>query len=179
MSDLALLAVLAEAGGEVAEPSAFGLGPGGWVAMTVIALFALMIYLKVPALVTGMLDQKIAGIRALLDEAVKLRAEAEALKGEYEVKLASAATDASAMTAAAEEEAARIVAKAEEDATALVARRQKMAEDKISAAERAVIDELRAHTAITAATAARQIIAQNHGAVRDKALVDSAIARIA
>ncbi len=183
MADLGLLLVLAEAAGEahgeVGEPSAFGLGPGGWVAMTVLALFALMIYLKVPALVAGMLDQKIAGIRALLDEAVKLRREAEALKAEYEAKLAGAATDAATMTAAAEEEAGRIVAKAQTDATALVARRQKMAEDKISAAERAAIDELRAHTAIAAASAARQIIAQTHGAVQDKALIDSAIAGIA
>ena len=179
MSDLGLFSVLAEAAGEAAEPTAFGLAPGGWVAMTVIALFAIMIYLKVPALVTGMLDNKIAGIRALLDEAVKLRLEADALKAEYEAKLANASTDAAAMTAAAREEAVRIVAKAEQDATALVARRERMAEDKIAAAERGAIDELRARTAIAATAAARQIIAQGHGAAQDKALVDTAIAGIA
>ena len=174
-----LLSVLAEAAGEAAEPSAFGLGPGGWVAMTMIALILLMLYLKVPALVGGMLDKKIAGIRHLLDEATKLRREAEALKTEYEAKLANAASDAAAMTAAAEEEAGRIVAKAQADVTALIARREKMAEDKIAAAERAAVDELRAHTAIAATTAARQIIAQTHSAAQDKALVDSAIAGIA
>lgn len=179
MADLGTFSALAEAAGQAVEPTAFGLAPGGWVAMTVIALFVLMVYLKVPAMVTGMLDQKIAGIRALLDEAVKLRREADALKAEYEAKLANASADAAAMTAAAEEEAARIVAKAEADAFALVARREKMAEDKIAAAERGAIDELRARTAIAATNAARQIIVQSHGALQDKVLVDSAIAGIA
>lgn len=179
MADLGLLGVLAEAAGEAAEPTALGFGPGAWVAWSMVALIAIMLYLKVPALVGGMLDKKIAGIRALLDEAAKLKREAEALKAEYDGKLASAASDARAMTAAAEEEAARIVAQAEADATALIARREKMAEDKIAAAERAAIDELRARTAIAATTAARQIIASSHGAAQDKALVDSAIAGIA
>lgn len=179
MADPGLLSVLVEAAGETAEPSAFGLGPGGWVALTMVALIGLMLHLKVPALVGGMLDKKIAGIRALLDEAAKLKREAEALKVEYEAKLGNAATDAAAMTAAAQAEAGRIVAKAQADVTALIARREKMAEDKIGAAERAAVDELRARTAIAATTAARQIIAQTHSAAQDKALVDSAIAGIA
>ncbi len=179
MADLGLLSVLAEAAGEAAEPSALGFGPGGWVALTMVALIGLMLYLKVPALVGGMLDKKIAGITHLLDEATKLRREAEALKAEYEAKLANAASDAAALTTAAEEEAVRIVSKAQADVTALIARREKMATDKIAAAERAAIDELRARTAVAATTAARQIIAQTHSAALDKALVDSAIAGIA
>jgi F-type H+-transporting ATPase subunit b len=61
----------------------------------------------------------------------------------------------------------------------MIARREKMATDKIAAAERAAVEELRARAAAAAAAAAGQLIAQHHGASADKALVDSAIAGLA
>lgn len=76
----------------------------------------------------------------------------------------------------AKTEAAAIVAKAEVDATAMIARREKMAADKIGAAERAAVDDLRAKAAEAATAAARNLIAKNHSAGADKALVDGAIA---
>jgi F-type H+-transporting ATPase subunit b len=160
---------------EHATPTALGLTPGGWVAMSMIAVFALMLYLKVPALVASMLDKKIEGIRTQLDEAAKLRAEAEALKAEYEKKLAAAAKDAEALKAAAGDEATLIVAKAKDDATALIARRTKSAEDKIAAAERAAVADVRAKAASAAAAAAGALIAQHHDAKADAALVDQSI----
>ena len=80
------------------------------------------------------------------------------------------------MLAHARSEADAIVAKAAADTTALIARREKMAEDKIAAAERGAIAELRAKAATAAATAARGLIAANHDAKADKVLVDEAIA---
>ena len=61
---------------------------------------------------------------------------------------------------------------------ALAARRRKIAEDKIAAAELAAVAELRAKAADAAAIAARGLIAENHSASADKALVDQAIAAI-
>ena len=72
----------------------------------------------------------------------------------------------------------QIVAKAKSDAEALIARRGKSAEEKIAAAERNAVAELRARTAEAAAQAARGLIAKNHNASADKALVDQAIAGI-
>ncbi len=182
MLDLTLLAAAAEAAHGAAEhheaPTAWLLTPGGWVAASMLAVFALMLWLKVPAIVAGMLDKQIADIRKQLDDAASLRAEAEALKGEYEKKVADAAKDADAMRAAAGEEAKLIVAKAKADATALIERRGKSAEEKIAAAERNAVAELRAKAAQAAALAARSLIADGHDAKADKALVDEAIAGI-
>ena len=70
------------------------------------------------------------------------------------------------------------VVKAEADTKALIKRREKMAEDKIAAAERGAVAELRTKAANAAASAARQLISANHNAKADKALVDEAIGGI-
>ena len=152
--------------------------PGGWVALSMIALIVIMLFLRVPATIGAMLDRKIAGIKTMLDEAAQLRKDAEALKAEYEKKIKSADQHAADMKAAAEEEAKAILAKAKDDATALIVRRQKMAQDKIAAAERAAIEDLRAKAVDAAATAARGLIAKKHDADADRKLVDSSIAGI-
>ncbi len=166
---------------EVAEhavPTALGLDPTGWVALSMIAVFGIMLWKKVPAMIGAILDKQIAGIKQQLDAASKLRAEAEALKAEYEAKAKSAASDAEAMKAAASKEAEEIVAQARVDVTALIARRTKMAEDKIAAAERAAIADVRTRAASIAAAAASQLIASGHDAKADKPLIDATIARL-
>jgi F-type H+-transporting ATPase subunit b len=155
------------------EPTAWLLTPGGWVAMSMLAVFAIMLKAKVPAIVAGMLDKKIASIREQLDAASALRAEAEALKAEYLAK-----ANIAAMRAAAAKDADDIVAKAKVDATALIARRTKMAEEKISAAERAAVSEIRAKTAAAAAAAAADLIGRGHGVKADAKLIDTAISQL-
>ena len=78
----------------------------------------------------------------------------------------------------ADEALQAIIAKAEVDTAELVARREKMAQDKIGAAERSAVESLRAQTAEAATSAAGVLIAANHNAKADKALVDEAIAGI-
>lgn len=160
------------------EPHALGIAPGGWVALAILVLIGVAIWKKAPAMLTSGLDKSIAEIKAQLEEARTLRAEAEALRQEYASKIANAEKDAAAMIEHARHEAEAIVAKAEKDTTDLIARREKMAEDKIAAAERGAVAELRAKAADAAAVAARGLIARNHGADADKALVDQAIGSI-
>src|SRR5437868_1514438 len=112
-----------------AEPTAFGLDAPAWIALAMVAVFAILIWKRVPALIGAALDSKIAGIRAQLDEAAQLRAEAEALKAEYEARAAQADAEAATMIARAHVEARGIVTQAEADAAALVERRARMAED--------------------------------------------------
>jgi F-type H+-transporting ATPase subunit b len=177
MADLLILAEAAHEAGEAAV-TAWGFSPSGWVALSMVALILIMLWAKVPAIVAAALDKKIEGIRHMLDEAATLRKEAEALKAEYEQKVANAAKLAEELKAVAEHEAAQIVEKAKVDAAALVVRRRKMAEDKIAAAERNAIADLRAKAADAAALAARGLIEENHTAEADKTLVDQAIAGI-
>lgn len=157
------------------DPQALGLDATAWVSLAMAFFIAILLWKKVPALITRGLDNKIAAIRAQLDEAAKLRAEAEALKAEYEAKLAAITRDAETMRAHAQEEAKQVVSDAEANAATLIARRQKMAEDKIAAAERTAIADIRAKAVQAATSAAATLIAQGHDAQADKSMVDSAI----
>lgn len=157
------------------DPKAIGMDATAWVSLAMAVFIAILLVKKVPALIDKALDGRIAQIKEQLAEASKLRAEAEALKGEYEAKLAAAAGEAEAMRKAAEHEAEGLIADAKINAEALVARRQKMAEDKIGAAERAAIAGIRAKAVSAATAAAATLIAQGHDAKADKELVEGAI----
>jgi len=165
-----------EVPGEHSAPSAFGLLEApAVVALAMVIVIFLLIWKKVPAAIGKSLDTKIAAIRAHLDEAEALRRDAEALKAEYEAKARAADADAAALVERAHGEAAAIIAKAGTDAEALVERRSKMAKTKIAAAERAVIDELRATAATAATAAAARLIGERNDAASDARLVDQAI----
>ena len=157
------------------EPTALGITAAGFVAISMLVVIGLMLWKRVPKMVAGMLDAKIALIREQLDEAARLRAEAERLLAEAQARDKASAGDAAAIVAHAEAEAKAMLAKAERDATDLLARRSKMAEDKIGAAERQAIADVRGRAADAAIHAAATIIARGHGADADKALVDHAI----
>lgn len=157
------------------DPTALGMTATAWVSLAMVIVILLLLWKKVPAIIGSSLDKKIASIRANLDEAAALRADAEKLKAEYEAKAQAAAREAEEMLAHARSEAQAIVEQAKVDAGALIERRGKMAEDKIAAAERGAIAEVRAKAASAAAGAAAVIIAQRNDAKTDKVLIDSAI----
>ena len=175
----AVASVQHDAGGAHAEPTAFGLTAPAFIALAILAVFAILIWKKVPGAVARALDSKIALIRDQLVEAETLRKEAEALKAEYEAKSASSDKDREALLERARHEADEIVAKAKVDAEALIERRTRMAEDKIAAEERQAIEELRAAAAAAATRAAARLIAERHDAKTDEKLVDQAIKEIA
>lgn len=174
MLDL-LAAGAAHAAEEHVEPTAFGMAPGGYVALAMLVVFGIMLWARVPALIAKALDAKIAGIKDQLDTAAKLRDEAAALKAEYEAKNKAADAEIAALKAAAEKQAADTVAKAKQDAADLIARHKSLSEAKIAAAERAAIDELRARAANAATAAAQGLIAEQHDAAADEKLVNQVI----
>ncbi|QKG71822.1 F0F1 ATP synthase subunit B family protein [Erythrobacter mangrovi] len=161
------------------EPELWGLAPFQVVSVAMAVFLLIAIFgAKVHKSIGGGLDNKIAAIKQQLDEAKALRAEAETLRDEYAAKIAGAEKDAEAMLANAQHEADAILAKAESDSKAMVERRKRMAEDKIAAAEREAIEDVR-NRAVSAATAAsRKLIADKHDAAADKALADKVIADI-
>lgn len=177
-------------GGEAMTEHAGGVGEtnhpdpsiGGVLDATVIVSIAMAVFIaillwkKVPGLITRGLDAQIAAIRQRLDEAKQLRSEAEALRDEYAKKIAGAEQDAANIVAHAQDESKQLLADAEVKAADLTARRAKMAEDKIAAAERQAIAEVRAKAADAAAAAAARLIAERHDAQADKGLVDQTIA---
>jgi F-type H+-transporting ATPase subunit b len=170
---------LASGGSEPHAPSAFGITAPGFVAIAMLIVIGIMLWQRVPSMIAGMLDARIATIKSQLDEAARLRGEAEALLAQAKARHKASSGDAEAIIANAQEEAKALLAKAERDAADLTARRAKMAEDKIAAAERTAIAEVRATAADAAAQAAAAIIADRHDAKADKPLVDRTITGLA
>lgn len=167
-----------DAPGHHVEPTAFGISPGGFVALAMLVVFAIMLRARVPAMIARALDSRISGIREQLDTASRLRREAEALKADYEQKARDADAEIATLKAAAERQAAEIVAKARDDATRLIERHKTMSQAKIAGAERAAIEEIRRRTAEAAGAAAQALIAERVDGAADRRLVDEAIASI-
>jgi F-type H+-transporting ATPase subunit b len=146
-----------------------------FVATVALVLFlALVVYLKVPGMITKALDGRIKAIETELAEAERLRLEAKFLLEEYESKRLAATKEAEGIVAAAREEAFRLTAEAKTSLEALIARRTKAVEDKIAQAESQAVAEVRARSADVAVEAARVLLTKQMASKGD-ALVDQAI----
>ncbi len=146
-----------------------------FVATVALVLFlALIVYLKVPGMITKALDGRIKAIETELAEAERLRLEAKFLLEEYESKRQAATKEAESIVAAAREEAFRLTGEAKTSLEALIARRTKAVEDKIAQAESQAVAEVRSRSADVAVEAARLLLTKQM-ATKGDALVDQAI----
>jgi F-type H+-transporting ATPase subunit b len=130
-----------------------------WVAIAFVLFLGLLIYLGAHRRVVGGIDARQARIKAELDEAVRLREEAQALLAEYERKAREAEGEAASIIAGATAEAERMAAEAKTRMEDFVVRRTKMAETKIAQAEAQAMADVRAAAADTAVAAAEKILA--------------------
>lgn len=149
-----------------------------WATIALFVFIGVVLYLKLPAMITKALDGRIKAIETELAEAERLRLEAKFLLEEYESKRESAATEAEGIVAAAREEAFRMTAEAKTALEALVARRTKAVEDKIAQAEAQAIADVRARSADVAIEAARVVLSKQMSSKGD-ALVGKAIKDVA
>lgn len=152
----------------------FYLDPKFWVAVSFVIFVALVGKLAWTR-ATAMLDARGARIKAELEEASRLRAEAEAMMAHARQEREQAIKDSAAMLERAKAEAERVAAAAKAEAEAAARRRERMAMDRIAAAEASAVTEVRNAAAEIATAAVREIIAQKHDASSDAPLVDSAI----
>ena len=129
-----------------------------WVALAFIIFLCLLVYLGAHRRVIDGLDQRKARIQAELDEARRLRDEAQALLVEYQRKRAEADREAEAIIANANVEAERLAAEGKARMEDFVARRTKMAETKIAQAEAQALAEVRSAAADAAVAAAEKIL---------------------
>jgi F-type H+-transporting ATPase subunit b len=140
--------------------------PEAWVAIGFVSFLALLGYLGVHRRLVDALDQRQARIKAELDEASRLREEAQALLAEFERKGLAAESEAQAIIASAKAEAERLAGEAKQRMEDFVARRTKMAEAKIAQAEAQALADVRSAAADAAVAAAEKILA---GAAKGKA----------
>ncbi len=123
-----------------------------------IIFIGILVYMKVPKAITGALDSKIEKIQTELDEAKRLREEAQALLAEYERKRKAAQSEADDIITAAKEDAKRMSAEAQIALEELIIRRTKSVEEKIAQAEAHAVGEVRARSADVAIEAAQKLL---------------------
>lgn len=147
-----------------------------WIAFLVF--IGVLIYFKVPSMIGGMLDKRAATIRAELDEARKLREEAQELRASFERKKAEVKDQAERIVAKAKADAEAAAAQAKSDLQATIARRLRAAEDQIASAEASAVREVRDQAIAVSISAASELIAKNLTPEDFGALIEQSIATV-
>lgn len=129
-----------------------------WVAVAFLILVGVMGYFGAHRLMLKGIDDRRERIKAELDEARRLKTEAQALLEQYRRKQHEAEREAEAIVASAKGEAERIAADAEAKLQDFIGRRTKMAENKIAQAEAQAVADVRSAAADAAAAAAEVIL---------------------
>ena len=146
-----------------------------WVGVSFVIFCLILLYYKVPALLARQLDDRADAIRRELDEARRLREEAQSLLADYEKKHRNAAEEAQAIVDLARREAEVMAQEARASLKETLARRTRAAEDKIARAEAQAVDEVRAAAIERAIAAAERILREKAAGAGGTALIDQGI----
>lgn len=130
-----------------------------WATIALFIFIGAIFYLKVPAMISKALDERANRIRNELEEARRLREEAQQLLAEYQRKRKEAEKDAADIVAAAKREADELLGEAHRKTEEYVTRRTALAEQKIAQAEREAVNEVRSSAVDIAVEAARAVLA--------------------
>jgi len=130
-----------------------------WATVALFIFLAVILYVKVPAMISKTLDVRADRIRNELEDARRLREEAQQLLAEFQRKRKEAEKDAADIVEAAKHEAELLVSEARKKTEEYVSRRAAMAEQKIGQAERDAINEFRSSAVDLAVEAARVVLA--------------------
>jgi F-type H+-transporting ATPase subunit b len=135
--------------------------PEFWVAVAFFIFVGILIYVGVPKMLIGSLDARGKRVQAELDEARRLKEEAQKLLAEYQAKQRHADDEAAAIIEGAKAEAERIAVESKVRMEEFVTRRTKMAETKIAQAEAQAVADVRAAAAEAAVAAAEKILTES------------------
>ena len=127
--------------------------------MGFLVFIGILIYLKVPAKMTAALDARSAKIKSELDDARRLREEAQALLAEYQRRRGEAESEAEEIISHARREAETLAEEARSRLEEYVTRRTRAVEQRIAQAETQAVAEVRGRAIDVAAAAAARILA--------------------
>ncbi len=134
--------------------------PDTWVLVSFILFVALLVYYQIPSKIANALDSRADKIKAELDEARRLREEAQEILADYQRKRRDAEKEAEDIIALARSEAQAYAEKSQQNLKETLERRVRLAEEKIARAEEQAVLEIRSRSADVAITAAETIIAK-------------------
>ncbi len=154
--------------------TSFWAEPRTWVLIAFI-IFFILFGRRLWTVIARMLDNRAVLVREELEEAARLRQEAEAMLRDAQQRREAALSEARAMLENASAEAAQVAAQARADAEAAMRRRERMATERIQAAESAAVADVRRAAVDVATQAAAEVLGSSLGAGTDTALVDRAI----
>jgi len=149
--------------------------PEFWVAVSFFIFVGALFYLGVHKKIATLLDARAAMIAKELEEARRLRDEAEKVLADYRRKQAGAVTEAENIIALAAKEAETFTAETRRSVKEYFDRRMKLAEDKIARAEQEAVREVRGAAVDAAVAAAQALIAAKLTPDRAKKLVAESI----
>lgn len=148
------------------------------VLIAFLVFIGILVYFKVPAMMMKMLDGRAEGIQTELEEARKLREDAQTLLASYERKQKEVQEQANRIVASAKDEAAAASKQAQADLAVSVERRLAAAQEQIGSAEAAAIKEVRDQAVLIAVAASRDIIGKQMTATDGNKLIDEGIAQV-
>ena len=147
-----------------------------WITLAfVVFIFLALRYIK-PA-ITASLDDRSAKIREQLEQAARLRAEAETLLSTYRQQQEQLQKEAELILENAKKEAASMRTQAEEDLKASLARRAQQAEEKVARAEAEAVAKIRSQIVDLALEKATTAL-KNNSETTDTTAIQKAIASI-
>lgn len=133
--------------------------PRVWTAIAFV-LFFVIFGRKIWGVITSKLDERANEVRKNLDEATRLRREAEQMLEDSKRDHKHAQEEAQQLIARSNEEAQQLRAQAERDAAEIIARHEKMARERIEAAEKIALRDIRREAALLALTATKDVLAK-------------------
>jgi F-type H+-transporting ATPase subunit b len=151
--------------------------PKLWVTASFIT-FVLLAYKKIAAFACKALDDRSARIAHELEQAARLRKEAEEVLAQYKQKQQEYLKEAESILDAARKDAEKMREYAENELKASLDARMKQAIDRIAQEENTAVGDVRDHVVDIALAAARSIIADHVGSMSQEELIKLALADI-
>jgi F-type H+-transporting ATPase subunit b len=148
-----------------------------WVFISVV-IFALVFGKKILGPVSTALDGRGVAIRQSLEEAARLKVEAEAMLASAQTKRDEALAEAHEILARAKDEAHRMAAELAAEAETRARARERMVTERIAAAEASAVTEVRTAAIEIAIAATSQALRDGLAGAQDAALIDRAIANV-
>lgn len=129
-------------------------------------------------MILGALDGHADKVRAELDEAKKLREEAQNLLAEHQKKLSGGEEQAKKITAQAEAETKRMIERHQVDMQANLKRREDQAMARIAQEEAKALQDVRNRTADLAIRTTGRLLSDKMAGAQGKSLLDDAIGEV-
>ncbi len=146
-----------------------------WVSLGFVVVLGLFAYMGVHKKIASALDARAQKIADDLDEARRLREEAQELLAQYQRRQREAEEEAQGIIDQAKRDAKRMATEMRDKLNEQIARRAKAAEEKITRAETQALADIRNETVNVAVDAARDIIRSRMDQGAQSALAEKAV----